>query len=586
MTDIENDVDLIDLTRAEDFPSDNEFLRCFAEAPEEKAIIDKLGGPGAHLLEGPRGVGKSTLMRKAELDLDDRYGTLKVLSVYVSFKASLLVESGVGEVGYDPFVCWVAAKVLDAFHKKARQVNLFVADSINERYKRLLGLASSPTPEYLEDAIRDLQSLAIAQTPQERATTAARLKTAGLSRLANIEAVADFIRQTVSDEGLARLVFLFDEAAHTFDAQQQETFFQFFKLMHGGQIAAKAATYPGVTTYGRNFEIGHDAVRISLGTFEENLPEKRELLRGHFRELLRKRVSTGLYNKMTKQGDGLDLLIHLSHGNPRLFLQTVSKWNASKELSKRSALQCSNEFVAAELESYHAGLKQRLPRFASHIDLGLSLVKAHLVPEIQKKNQNKGTDPSIQTIYFTIESSIPHKVLRAIELLQYSGFLFAKGVVKIRMRKTAPRYALHLGVAANEKVFHSSMSRDPDLAIKKLSTVDYREFYASDQRFQQLIDDHQTAESCPNGHRRQVDGTFCPVCGLRFATDHLVELLLNASIDELAFSEWLRAKVAATGAITVRAVLALTETRLQDEKGIGPKRARLILNTAEEYISG
>jgi len=154
------------------------------------------------------------------------------------------------------------------------------------------------------------------------------------------------------------------------------------------------------------------------------------------------------------------------------------------------------------------------------------------------------------------------------------------------MRRTAPRFALHLGVAANEKVFHSSLSRDPDLAIKMLSSTDYREFYASDPRFQQLIEDHQTAECCPSGHRRQVDGVFCPICGARFATDHLVERLLNAAAEELELSDFLRAKVAATGATTVREVLALTETRLQDEKWIGPKRARLILNAAEEYISG
>ena len=65
----EHDDNLIDLARAEDF-TDEQFLNCFAETIRERDFINKLKGPGAHLLEGPRGVGKSSLMKKTELELD------------------------------------------------------------------------------------------------------------------------------------------------------------------------------------------------------------------------------------------------------------------------------------------------------------------------------------------------------------------------------------------------------------------------------------------------------------------------------------------------------------------------------------
>lgn len=578
---------LIDLARAEDFTDDEQFLNCFTETSRERDIIEKLKGPGAHLLEGPRGVGKSSLLRKAELELDSKFSQDRVLGIYVNFKASLLVETGARELGYDPFLCWIAAKVLDSFYKKCRKLGFVTSEQIGEKYRRLLAVESSWDVASLERNIRDLQSLAIAASPDARHDILKRLSGAGLERFANVEAVADFVSSMAIDAKLNRINFFFDEAAHTFDEQQQETFFQFFKLIHGGAIAVKAATYPGITSYGGNFEIGHDAVKINISAMDENLQPSRNELKRHFRQLLEKRVPHSKYVEMVKRGEALDLLILLSHGNPRILLQTVSKWLASKELSKRSALACSNGYIASELVSYHMGLKKRLPIFSSHIELGMALVKAHLVPELQKKNEGKGEEPKVQTIYFTMEPTIPFKVIKALLLLEYSGYVFSKGVVKSAQRKQSRRFALHLGVAANEKIFHRSLSRDPDKAIASLSIADYREFYTSDSRFSQLVDDYPSTEVCPNNHPRQTDGSFCPVCGERFAVDKVIDRLLNDGSDKLLLTPFLKKTVIREfKANTVRDVLALTETELQRARGIGPVRARLIVNAAEEYISG
>lgn len=578
---------LIDLARAEDFTDDDQFLNCFTETERKRDLIERLKGPGAHLLEGPRGVGKSSLLKKAELELDESYTDSKILAVYVNFKASLLVETGSSELGYDPFLCWVAAKVLDAFYKKCRKLQILTSEEIGDRYRRVLGITSVWTSSSLERIIHDLQSLTTTVTDEKRVEILRSLTDVGLGGLANVEAIADFIRKVLEDKEITRVNFLFDEAAHTFDEQQQEIFFQFFKLLHGGSIAVKAATYPGITSYGGNFEIGQDAVKLSISSIDENLETARNVLRQHFRNLLKKRIPPSLYGELVERGEALDLLILLSNGNPRVFLQTVSKWVSSKEYSKRSALSASNNFIATELVKYHLGLKKRLPRFASHIDLGMDLVKGHLVPELQKKNEGKGSDPKVQTVYFTMESTIPFKVLRSLELLEYSGFVYSKSVVKTAGRRQAHRYALHLGVAANEKAFHSSFSRDPDIAIKRLSIADYREFYVSDERFEQLLNDHPSRDICPNGHIRKTDGSFCPICGKRFAVDRVILSLLDDPVEKLFLTEFLKQKLKHDfQAKTVRDALTLTESELQSAAWIGPIRSRLITNAAEEYISG
>ena len=154
-------------------------------------------------------------------------------------------------------------------------------------------------------------------------------------------------------------------------------------------------------------------------------------------------------------------------------------------------------------------------------------------------------------------------------------------------RQQAQRFALHLGVAANEKVFHSLFSRDPDHAIKRLSLAFYREFSATDQRFNQLVSDYPSTDICPNKHPRQTEGAFCPICGERFKIDKVIEILLNDSVDRLSLTEFLKNKLKTEFLSNdVRSVLKLTPTELQTAKKIGPVRARQIINAAEEYISG
>ncbi|WP_214667567.1 hypothetical protein [Escherichia coli] len=74
-----------------------------------------------------------------------------------------------------------------------------------------------------------------------------------LDKVNDISYVNDIIKEIIQEYQLNRIVFLFDEAAHTFIPEQQEIFFEIFKLLHGGKIAVKAAVYPSITSYGKKF---------------------------------------------------------------------------------------------------------------------------------------------------------------------------------------------------------------------------------------------------------------------------------------------------------------------------------------------
>ena len=123
----------------------------------------------------------------------------------------------------------------------------------------------------------------------------------------------------VSDRfGLARIVLLFDEAAHTFIPAQQEIFFELFKYLQGGQISCKAAVYPTVTSYGRNFEVGHDALVLSMDRYEP-AGHAKKLYRQQFREIVQKRLppNSRKRKEIFAHGELLDLCVDISTGNPR-----------------------------------------------------------------------------------------------------------------------------------------------------------------------------------------------------------------------------------------------------------------------------
>jgi predicted AAA+ superfamily ATPase len=71
----------------------------------ERDIISSLKGPGAHLLQGARGVGKTTLLRLAETDMDNDFNQKKELAVYVNFKTSTLLE-GISAGQKNAFQIW------------------------------------------------------------------------------------------------------------------------------------------------------------------------------------------------------------------------------------------------------------------------------------------------------------------------------------------------------------------------------------------------------------------------------------------------------------------------------------------------
>ena len=197
----------------------------------EKQVVRKLIGPGAKLVSGPRGSGKSTLLRLAYFEL---LNTKAALPVYVNFSKALALEP-LFHTHADAlkwFRLWVLSKIVDgvgatfaAWHQELPSA----ASGLLVQCRAYIGNLETGKPPELDTLL---------------------LSPSGLG---------EFLSQVAQLVGAVRTVLLLDDAAHAFSVKQQREFFEVFRELRSREISAKAAIYPGVTSFSPSFQVGHEA---------------------------------------------------------------------------------------------------------------------------------------------------------------------------------------------------------------------------------------------------------------------------------------------------------------------------------------
>lgn len=575
----DNETDLLQAARSEDLLYD-QISQLTALGNVERKIIDTLKQSGAHLLQGSRGVGKSMLMRQAEVEMDADFVNSKKLAVYVNFKTSTLLE-GVKAEKRDAFQIWVGAKVLQAIYDKLIKLDLVGHSGIQDPYYLVFGIKSvKDIQSAFKDKIHLLQKLALTSNKEN---IIEQIGSSFLDRVNDVTFLLETLKEIVLAFSIDRLVLLFDEAAHTFIPSQQEIFFEIYKLLHGGRIAVKAAVYPTVTSYGRNFEIGQDAIVISMDRFETGTTG-RQANRALFRDMLSKRIpKTGQFRKMLfSKGSLLDQCIDLSTGNPRAFFHLLVR-TIDKGYNDRALLLATQEFVDQELLPYHLNLSKRLPKYSHHVRIGFDMLRGYIIPEIRSKNFRTKVS-KYQSAYFTIQRDMSPNLKLALDILCYSGVLSAQGTVKIAERKTGLRYMVHLCLLFTEKAFSS---RNISEAINALSLTDYREFSSTDKQIEAYLDQlKETSDKCPSCSADiDPNAKFCSQCGIKTVVGSIIGPLLDEPVTALSISEKLKARVEPNFP-KVGDVIQARRDEIMRIKWIKEVRSRIIKNAADEFISG
>jgi hypothetical protein len=573
------DFDLLHAARTEDL-DDSQITSLAVLGTLEKEIIGKLKYSGSHLLQGARGVGKSMLLKEAEAELDREFKEERSLAVYVNFKTSTLLE-GVKADNKSAFQVWVGAKILQSLYEKLISSGVINEGDSSDPFKRIFGLKTiSSMKSTLQEKIHLLQKLS---KNGNEANVIEEIGDDFLDKVNDISYVSGILKEIIEEYKLNRVVFLFDEAAHTFIPEQQEIFFEIFKLIHGGKVSVKAAVYPSITSYGKNFEIGHDAILIPLGIIETGGPA-RNASRKLYREIITKRTpETGnLRKQIFAKGEVLDQCIHLSSGNPRAFLHLFNRlWD--RGYSERALLLATQDFVDQELLPYHMGLTKRLPKYSHHVKMGMDMLRGYIIPEIKIRN-NRDKKVNFQSAFFTIQRDMPPNLKLALDLLCYSGILSKQGTVKISSKKTAQRYMIHLALLFTEKAFISNKFSE---VINMISLQDYREFGAKDPMFTPYLDQLKlTSEKCQEcSFEISANAKFCPECGSKVPEKSIVGSLLDDPVRDISISQKISDRVEPEFPLVGDVIHARRED-LMKISYIKEVRSKFIKNAADEYISG
>lgn len=573
------EMDLLQAARSEDLLYD-QIPKLAVLGEFEKKVVDTLKQSGAHLIQGARGIGKSMLLRQAEYEMDAEFSSMRKMAVYVNFKTSTLLE-GVKAEKRDAFQIWVGAKVLQALYDKLLALDLVKDSTVQDPYFKVFGLKSTKGVQAaFKEKVHLLQKLALAE---EKEKVLSQIGTEFIERVSDVTFLHETIKDIISEFKIERLILLFDEAAHTFIPSQQEIFFEIFKLLHGGRIAVKAAVYPTVTSYGKYFEVGQDAIVVSMDRFETGV-SGRQANRTLFRDMLIKRIpKTGQFRKMLfSKGELLDQAIDLATGNPRAFFHLLLR-TIEKGYTDRALTLATQEFVDQELLPYHQNLSKRLPKYNNHVRVGLDLLRSYIIPEIRNKNF-RAKSSQYQSAYFTVQRDMSPNLKLALDILCYSGILSYQGTVKIADRKTGLRYMIHLSLLYTEKAFSSSSISE---AIKSLSLTDYREFSSTDRQIAAFLDMLKSAsDKCPKcSTDLEPNAKFCSQCGAKIDNKGIIAPLLEEPVSALSISDKLKARIEPLYP-RVGDVIQATREEIMKIKWIKEVRSRIIKNAADEFISG
>ncbi|WP_287020864.1 hypothetical protein [Cobetia sp.] len=544
------------------------FLKLATEHPNEVEILKKLMGGGAKLLIGPRGCGKSTLMKKAYYQLIEESSD-RTLPVYVNFKLTLKLEPYYvnGPNASYWFRSWLIAKILFSIWETI------------EEHGNLSPPQSFPAKDVIVKAINSLEASSATGDQIDQFTSTFLSKQ---------------IEDLIAGNDLKRCVIFIDDAAHSFSEKQQEDFFDFFRAIKSRTISPKAAIYPGITSHSANFHVGHDAEQI-----EAWVKPTGEEYESFMLSLAEKRFDGAEIDFITGNEEGMRLLAYAAFGIPRAFLGMLRSIfnspeayiNASGALNKSQLLRLSR----AGREMSHAvydSLTAKLPSYKSYVENGSRAYQAILT---QIRGFNKGKPLEKQGLQFAVKIPIDADLEKVFGFLQYSGLIMSSDSILKGEKGAFQLYHVHIGDLTSENIIVGSRTKSVSSFLEVIRAPKHQAWprltSSSILEVAELAAEDFTL-ALPLCHtcstpRSNPEARFCSNCGTQLKPSSAYEALVKQDISVLPISKRLEKRIKEHSHIRrVRDILTdVNREALLGVPYIGKARAQAIVGHAEEYVS-
>ena len=549
-----------------------------------------------YLVEGSRGVGKTMLMRNAEITAREEFEKNSILAVWISFEESIRLERIriSSKQGIDPFLQWTMGKILIEVLKKLIQLKPAYSEQITDRLTSLFG-TSNVTPQYityiklLDEYIEALERANI-DNNEEIKEIAPSEKIVQI--LDNAITFKNFLLKLIDDFHLTRMVLLFDEAAHVFSEEQQIKFFTFFKSLRNNKIACKAAVYPGITNYGKYFEKNQDAKELKLSW---SIYEPKDIR--YIKDILKKRVQKydpNVWNRLTAKDEIIKMICYSSNGNPRFAFHISDAMQSNSLLDKTNITQ--NQMIAClrsvndEKWKDFDTLKQRMLRYSEYITFSEKIVKEEIFPNLRKWNDKRRKEKKKLSAGFYIEELTYKKISKVFDVLSYANILL---VDDVKRSIGHGKYGYYVAINPSF-LFSELIIKDVQEIGNTSNNIDNNQVYSEANKsifyIVENVTEHQEFQ-CSNDEcdftTNDETFTFCKKCGSKMVKKQgipLYKILRGHGVENLNLStkiiERIRSKFSTVGEIYDAELDELRMKYIQDV------RIEKIKNAAIEYMAG
>ena len=478
-----------------------------ADGPIFKDARRKLISKGAKLLIGPRGTGKTHLMRYTYVNAIKTPS--QPLAIYANFSKYLNLEPMLQKSpdALKRFHSWVVAKLL-----------LSCFEMLDDA--ALSSTTLSTAHEYF-----DRLKLAELVSLLERGGGEVEYERFGKKiTITHVIFAVDYLCSTLGRE---RAVIFLDDAALSLAQPYLVAFFEIFRLLKTETISPKASVYPGSTQYGPTFHASHEAGEIELWLSVDD-PQYSAIMG----EIALKRID-GI-DKVN--ADTLVLLRYLAFGIPRAYLRLIREYieagGSSTQQKLNKVIERQTDLIGAEYDS----LKIKLRQFGSIIETGRVFFDRSV--NFVRDGQ---TSEDVKNIVFGVKQDDDRNPLseRMFRFLIEVGMFYPVQAVSHGVNRKYDRFIPHFAFLYLNGVFRKGRGSSPkDVSNymsrpaakqpirKSLGTV------LSKEELTQMKLDLPSCQSCGAG-RINDSQRFCHECGQELLSSSLFEECMGIPLEQV-----------------------------------------------------
>lgn len=535
-----------------------------------KRAHQKLLGPGAKLLVGPRGSGKTHVMRHTYLDAMRTANA--PLALYANFSRYLNLEPLLKKSpdALQRFHSWVVAKLLlSAFE--------FLRDKREDPI-----MLSQHNPLFDESKLQELVSLLERGSGSDQYAEFGKDLTVGH--------VIDAVGLLCKKFSRKRAILLLDDAALSLADQYLIAFFDVYRLLKTETISPKASVYPGSTQYGPTFHTSHEAEEVPLWLCVEDADYLKIM-----GDIASRRLTAEELNGINP--DTLDLFKYVSFGIPRAYLRLLREYMDTQDGSSQQKINRIIERQAELMGAEYDSLGIKLKQFSSLVATGRKFFDKAITDIASSQN----VEPTSRNIILGLKQDSDRNPLaeRMIKFLIEVGLLYPIQAVSHGTNRKYDRYIPHFAFLYQQGVFRTgrgSSLKDISLYMQRTAAKhpirrDLSKLLSPDEMASLKLD----LPPCPQCGTARINDSqrFCHNCGAELVASSLFEECMKLPLENVpGITEAMVKRIHAdTKLRTIGHVYASQNAsgELQQANYIGPVKADRIIEkvamTVNEFLS-